>query len=116
MHNYHKESKEKKCTIKIDLLKAYDFLNQDFIRAVHYYWFSFSMHWLDYDCDTILSFLISMNKELMGFFNSSKKLKQMDPFSPYFFVMAIEVLSYMLGELKNNENFNHNWKCKKKLT
>lgn len=58
------------------------------------------------------SFSISINRELVGFFGSSRGLRQRNPKSLYLFVIAIEALSCSLAKLQNNRNFRHHWTCK----
>lgn len=113
LHNYHKDKREKKCAIKVDLLKAYDFLDYKFLLVIlkimgfppKY------VMWVE-ECISITSFSISVNKELVGFFGSSRELRQGHPISPYLFVIAMEDLSYSLAKLWNNKNFGHHWRCK----
>lgn len=84
LHNYHKNIRKlKKCAIKIDLFKAYDMVNWNFILAIlknigiH----PMFLNWVN-ECITTLSFSIIINGELEGFFKSSRGLRQGDPISP----------------------------------
>lgn len=63
-HNYHKEGKEKKCAIKIDIIKAYDFFYWDFL-LVMLRTMDFPLifvNWIEEYIST--PFLVCLNKEL----------------------------------------------------
>ena len=47
-------------------------------------------------CVTTASFLVLVNGNLVGFFNSSRGLKQGDPLSSYLFVLGMEVFSSLM--------------------
>ncbi|XP_044497608.1 uncharacterized protein LOC123219676 [Mangifera indica] len=76
MHNYHRVSKDKKCAMKIDLLKAYDTVHWDFILAILE---AIGFHgkfigWIR-SCISTPSFSLGINGELVGFFKSSHGLR-----------------------------------------
>ena len=48
-------------------------------------------------CISIASFLVLVNDTPTGFFNSSKGMRQGDPFSPYLFVIGIGALSCLIN-------------------
>lgn len=108
INRYHKDTKEKRCTIKVDLIKAYDSLNWDSIGEV----FSIigilsrCIDWI-MNCFTNLSFLVCLNGKLVGFFKGLRVLKQGDLIFLFLFVMAMKVFFYMLKELKFNPNFGY---------
>ncbi|XP_044505750.1 uncharacterized protein LOC123225704 [Mangifera indica] len=69
MQGYHKDTLEKKCAIKIDIMKAYDSLNWDFLFA--------ALNTIDIpqtfitwirSCITSPKFSVGINGELVGFF------------------------------------------------
>lgn len=95
-------------------MKGYDTLNQEFIIVV-LDTISLSPRFIGWikSCIIALSFLVGINGELIGFFKSSQNLRQRNLISPYLFIIAIEVLSCMLKELKNSTMFSHHWKFKK---
>lgn len=69
MHNYHKQmGNHKKCVIKVDLLKAYDMVNWDFLMMVLKV-IGFNpniIKWIK-ECVNTLSFLVCINGELYTF-------------------------------------------------
>ncbi|XP_044503432.1 uncharacterized protein LOC123224015 [Mangifera indica] len=77
MQGYHKDTLEKKCAIKIDIMKAYDSLNWDFLLA--------ALNTIDIpqtfitwirSCITSPKFSVGLNGELVGFFKSTRGLRE----------------------------------------
>ncbi|KAG7539011.1 Reverse transcriptase zinc-binding domain [Arabidopsis suecica] len=85
--------------LQVDLAKAYDNLNWDFLLNVlnaielpHQF-----IGWIK-ECFTTPSFSIAFNGELIGFFQGKKGLRQGDPISSLLFVLAMDVLSKKLDK------------------
>ncbi|TYK26658.1 uncharacterized protein E5676_scaffold313G003080 [Cucumis melo var. makuwa] len=76
---YHLNSGKPRCTLKVDLQKAYDSVNWDFLFGL----------------------LIAIGTPL------KKGVRQGDPLSTFLFVMVMEVLSRMLNKIPQSFHFHH---------
>ncbi|GFZ09637.1 hypothetical protein Acr_21g0002360 [Actinidia rufa] len=97
--------------------KAWDTVGRDFTTTVMEFFSSDQIlkqiNHFDGLCLAYLStsYSLSFNGSLHGFFKGKRGLKQVDPLSPYCFVLCLEYLSRSLEELKNNANFNFHPRC-----
>ncbi|KAL0561777.1 hypothetical protein IC582_002218 [Cucumis melo] len=113
---YHLNSGKPRCTLKVDLQKAYDSVNWDFLFGLLIA-IGTPLKFVSWirACVTSPMFSIMINGSLEGFFNGRKGLRQGDPLSPFLFVMVMEVLSRMLNKIPQSFRFHH--RCEKvKLT
>ncbi|GJS78622.1 RNA-directed DNA polymerase, eukaryota, reverse transcriptase zinc-binding domain protein [Tanacetum coccineum] len=105
IRNYHRNSGPLKVAFKIDINKAYDFVDWGFLRkSLVYFGFPSKMvHWI-MNCMTSPSFTVSVNGEHHGYFRGYRGLRQGYPLSPYLFTLVMEVLSLMINrKIASNE-------------
>ncbi|KAL0294635.1 UNVERIFIED_CONTAM: hypothetical protein Scaly_3118300 [Sesamum calycinum] len=86
---YNQTRLPERCTIKVDIQKAYD------------------------SCVSTASFSVSLNGAIHGFFKGGRGLRQGDPMSPYLFVLVMEVGSALIRHrVQQAVQFQYHWKCK----
>ncbi|XP_039045257.1 uncharacterized protein LOC120184986 [Hibiscus syriacus] len=111
---YGRKNISPRCALKIDLQKAFDSINWDFIQAV--------LKALDLpplviawivSCYTDARYSISLNGSLVGYFKGAKGIRQGDPLSPTLFVLVMNVLSNILNNVAIRGIFTFHPKCKK---
>lgn len=97
--DYHKDSISKRCSIKIDISKAFDYVQWTFLlNTLEDMGFSPKFnHWISI-CVTTVFFSVHVNGELAGFFKSERGLCQGCTLSPYLFINSIDVLSKLLDK------------------
>ncbi|GJU89779.1 hypothetical protein Tco_1302202 [Tanacetum coccineum] len=111
MHNYHLDRGPARCAFKVDIQKAYDTVDWDFLKEVL---IGFGFHtrmigWI-MECVTSTSFSISINGGLYGYFKGKRGLRQGDLMSPYLFTLAMEILTLMLNKrVRESKSFTYHW-------
>lgn len=117
IRNFNKPGADKMC-LKIDLQKAYDKINRQFIiHVLHCMNFPTSLINLIEECISTPTYSIIINGIPKGYITSNRGLRQGDPLSPYLFAVAMEFFTLQM-ELachnsliqplfKHNPNVNH---------
>ncbi|CAK9142540.1 unnamed protein product [Ilex paraguariensis] len=115
MRDYHKERGSPRCTVKVDIMKACDTIDWQFIiDTLEAFNLPARMKSWIWSCIAFPKFSVNINGELEGFFPSARGLRQGDPLSPYLFVLAMEVLSLSTNQrINSNAQFKFHWRCKK---
>ncbi|PKI71887.1 hypothetical protein CRG98_007746 [Punica granatum] len=118
VRNYHKHRVTPRCAIKIDLMKAFDSLNWDFVlNSLDAMGIPSTFLKRIRGCITSSYFFVAINGSLASYFAGQKGLRQGDSLSPYMFVIAIEVFSNLLNATAEEGKVGYHPRCKSiKLT
>lgn len=112
MRRYARKRISARCILKVNIQKASDTVNWDFLREVLTL-LNFPKRFIGWvmECVTTTSFSISINGQLHGFFLRQRGLRQGDPLSPFFFTLCLEVLSRSLKRMSQSPLFEFHPRC-----
>ncbi|GKD41152.1 RNA-directed DNA polymerase, eukaryota, reverse transcriptase zinc-binding domain protein [Tanacetum coccineum] len=104
LKGYNCKNSPSRCSLKIDIAKAYDTVDWNFWQATleNFGFHSRMVCWI-MTCVSSATFTIGINGERNRYFKSGRGLRQGDPVSPYLFTLIMEVFSLMLAR-KVKEN------------
>ncbi|GJY81166.1 protein LAZ1 [Tanacetum coccineum] len=99
MHNYHRNRGPPRCLFKVDIQKAYDTVDWNFLATILK---CFGFHnkmvkWI-MACVTSASLSLCINGDILGFFKGKRGLRQGDPISPYLFTMVMELVNICFAD------------------
>ncbi|XP_062104358.1 uncharacterized protein LOC133815544 [Humulus lupulus] len=113
LKNYKRKTVSPRCTIKIDISKAYDTVNWDFLEdLLKAYNLPEKFVRMVMICIRSTTYSITMNGRVQGSFKGEKGLRQGDPLSPLLFVFIMEYLTRRLQLAASQTLFRFHPLCK----
>lgn len=95
-----------KMSVKVDLQKAYDKVNREFICFLMEK-MKFPHHFINliYECMSTATFSIMIQGIPKGFITSTRGIRQGDPLSPYLFAIAMQYFTFLMDEATISKSF-----------
>ncbi|GJS11309.1 RNA-directed DNA polymerase, eukaryota, reverse transcriptase zinc-binding domain protein [Tanacetum coccineum] len=114
LNGYNRKSGPKRCSLKIDIAKAYDTVSWDFLRNILIK-FGFHVKMMDwiFTCVSSSNFSVCLNGEVYRYFQGGRGLRQGEPISPYLFTLVMEVFTLIVDhKIRNSDDFKYHVGCK----
>lgn len=112
IRNYCRDHGHPRCAIKVDLMKAYDSVDWDFLidtmTAMEF--LDKFVNWIK-ACITSPMFSIKISGGLEWYFPGARGLRRGDPISPYLFLQVMEAFSSLLAKNIESGGFQYHPKC-----
>ncbi|XP_074305193.1 uncharacterized protein LOC141640239 [Silene latifolia] len=100
---YKRKACSPRCMMKVDLKKAYDSIEWDFIKQMlQALKFPDQMIQWIMECVTTPWYTLSLNGSNFGYFQGRRGIRQGDPMSPLLFTICMEYLSRILAYVTNS--------------
>ena len=105
--NHKSEGKESYMSIKLDMSKAFDRVEWNFIKGVMVK-LGFVDTWIDLimNCVSSVSYSVLINGEACGNISPLRGIRQGDPLSPCLFLLCAEGFSALIHEAARNQQIN----------
>lgn len=93
-----KKTREDCMILKLDILKAYDLVDKNFlIEVLEKFGFSSNqVNWIK-SCISTPKFFVLVNGTIQGFFSSTRGIKHGDPLSPFLFIIMVQTLGISIN-------------------
>ncbi|KAL2904550.1 LINE-1 retrotransposable element ORF2 protein [Bienertia sinuspersici] len=113
VRHYGRKNTPPGCMIKLDLRKAYDTVNWDFLEEILLAlgFPNIFTHWI-MSCVRSAKYSIIINGYPHGYASFRRGLRQGDPMSPLLFVVCMEYLSRLLMKMTTDTKFKFHPRCK----
>ena len=98
--------------VKLDINKAYDWVEWSFLQGIMQK-SGFDPRWVKLAIEIVIttSYSIFINKEPKGWITQSRGIRQVDPLSPYLFLLCAEGLTTLLNKVVENQVVNGIMSC-----